>query len=80
MAITAINVLVEVDGKQHIAPIRAEAADLFMGMLGAFQKEGAAGATLVPLHDDVAKHLIATRRALLKRIEAQRAAQKEQSQ
>ena len=80
MAITAINVFIEVDGKQHIAPIRAEAADLFIGMLGAFQKDATKGATLIPLHDDVSKHLIATRRALLKRINAQRAqAQEEQS-
>ncbi|MDH1335849.1 hypothetical protein N5D77_18150 [Comamonas thiooxydans] len=72
MAITAINVFIEVDGKQHIAPIRADAADLFMGMLGAFQKDEKHRATLIPLHDDVSEHLIATRRALLKRIEAQR--------
>ena len=72
MAITAINVFIEVDGKQYIAPIRADAADLFMGMLGAFQKDENQRATLIPLHDDVSKHLIATRRALLKRIEAQK--------
>lgn len=72
MAITAINVFIEVDGKQHIAPIRADAADLFMGMLGAFQKDEKHRATLIPLHEDVSEHLIATRRALLKRIEAQR--------
>ena len=72
MAITAINLFIEVDGKQYIAPIRADAADLFMGMLGAFQKDATKGATLIPLHDDVSEHLIATRRALLKRIEAQK--------
>ena len=43
-----------------------------MGMLGAFQKDEKQRATLIPLHDDVSEHLIATRRALLKRIEAQK--------
>ena len=77
MTITAINVFVEVDGKQHIAFIDGEAASLFIGMLGAFQSGQPKNAKLVPLHDDVAKHLIETRRALLKRIEAKQKATKE---
>lgn len=77
MTITAINVFVEVDGKQHIAFIDGESANLFIGMLGAFQRGQPKNATLVPLHDDVSKHLIATRSALLKRIESQQAKTKE---
>lgn len=72
MTITAINVFVEVDGKQHIAIIDADMAPMFMGMLGAFQKGQQDCATLIPLHDDVAEHLLNLRRALLARIEAQK--------
>lgn len=72
MTITAINVFVEVDGKQHIAIIDADMAPMFMGMLGAFQKGQQDGATLIRLHDDVAEHLLNLRRALLARIEAQK--------
>lgn len=77
MTITAINVFVEVDGNQHIAFIDGESASLFIGMLGAFQRGQPKNATLVPLHDDVSQHLIATRRALLKQIEAKQAKTKE---
>lgn len=77
MNITAINVFVEVDGKQHIAFIDGESANLFIGMLGTFQRGQPKQATIVPLHDDVSKHLIATRRALLKQIKAKQAKTKE---
>lgn len=72
MTVTAINVFVEVDGKQHIAVIDSDMASMFMAMLGTFQKGQQAGATLIPLHDDVAEHLLNLRRALLARIEAQK--------
>lgn len=72
MAVTAINVFVEVDGKQYIAVIDAAMAPMFIGMLGAFQKGQQSAASLIPLHDDVAEHLLNTRRALQARIEAQK--------
>ena len=37
MNVTAINVFIEIDGKQYIAPVTAESAELFIGMLPAFQ-------------------------------------------
>ena len=77
MTITAINVFVEVDGKQHIAFIDGDSAELFIGMLGAFQRGQPRNATLVPLHEDVSNQLIATRRELLKQIEAKQAKTKE---
>lgn len=73
MTITAINVFIEVDGKQHIALIDPQMSSMFIGMLGAFQKGQCDRVTLIPLHDDVAEHLLNTRRALLARIEAQKA-------
>jgi hypothetical protein len=72
VTVTAINVFVEMDGKQHIAVIAGEMAPMFMAMLGAFQKGQHDGASLIPLHDDVAEHLLNLRRALLERIEAQK--------
>ena len=64
MHITAINVFIEADGKQHIALIDPEMSDMFVGMLGAFQKGQRDGVTLVPLQDDAAEHLLNVRRAL----------------
>lgn len=76
MEITAINLFIEVDGEKYIAPIRAEAVDLFIGMLPAFQGEGAKSASLVALPDEVSRHLIAARRELLARFEARRTEKK----
>ena len=69
MNVTAINVFIEIDGKQYIAPVTAESAELFIGMLPAFQSGKQSSTQLVPLHDDIAKHLLAMRRALLDRFQ-----------
>lgn len=73
MAITAINVFVEVDGQQCLAVIDHRMADLFMGMLGAYQAGQPNGARLSKLPDSATEHLLATRRAILEHIERQRA-------
>lgn len=70
MSITAINVFIEMDGKQYIAPIDQEMAGIFMGMLGAYQIDQPSGARLVVLHEDIASHLLQLRRALYERITA----------
>ena len=63
--ITAINVFIEVDGLQCIALIDPEKKDLFMGMLAAFQRGESSTASLSPLPETAASHLIELRRALL---------------
>lgn len=35
--VTAINVFVEIDGKQYLTPVKAEMASIFIGMLSAYQ-------------------------------------------
>lgn len=69
MSITAINVFIEMDGKQFIAPVQEGAADLFLGMLATCQSGNSSSTRLVPLHDDIAKHLLAARRAIVDRIQ-----------
>lgn len=78
MAITAINVFVEVDGQQCLAILDHRMTDLFIGMLGAYQTGQPKEARLSKLPDSATEHLLATRRAILKHI-ARAKAQKEQS-
>lgn len=73
MTITAINVFVEVDGKQCIALIDPVMSDLFMGMLGAYQRGQPNGARLSTLPDSATKHLIATRKAIIDHVERAKA-------
>lgn len=80
MSITAINVFVEVDGKQCIALIDPTMADMFMGMLGAYQRGQPSAANLSVLPDYATEHLFATRQAILDYVETKRAqAQKGQA-
>lgn len=69
MAITAINVFVEVDGKQCIAVINPAMSGLFIGMLGAYQSGQPNVARLSTLPDSATKHLIATRKAIIDHVE-----------
>lgn len=69
----AINVFVEVDGKQCIAMIDPAMASAFMHMLPAFQKGQPEGIRLVALPDEVTEHLLELRRTFLAHIEAAKA-------
>lgn len=71
--VTAINVFIEVDGKQCIAPIYEPMAPMFIGMLGAYQHDQPKDARLIKLPDDVAEHLLNARRALQAHFDAARA-------
>lgn len=64
--ITAINVFIEIDGQQCIAPIKPESANIFMHMLPSFQgnEDPKAGANLSKLPPAAVDHLLATRRAI----------------
>ena len=55
--ITSINVYVEIDGQQCIAIIDPQMAQMFMGMLGAYQPGQPDGARLTRLPDEVSGHL-----------------------
>lgn len=67
MTVTAINVFVEMDGKQHIAILNPQMAQMFLGMLGAYQSGQPDGARLTVLPEDVSQHLLAARQALADR-------------
>lgn len=75
--ITAINVLVEYRGEQHIALIDSSMKDLFIGMLGAYQTGQPKHARLSPLPPEATKHLLSMRQALLDHIESKKPAPKE---
>lgn len=66
MNITAINVFIEVDGKQCIALIDPEMSSIFMGMLPSFQNitDLDKGAKLSLLPQSVIEPLLETRRAI----------------
>lgn len=64
MSITAINVFIEIDGKQCAAFISADMADVFVRMLPAMQTGQPDGATLHTLPDSVIEPLQRTRRAM----------------
>lgn len=68
MNITAINVFVEIDGKQCIAIIDPQMAQMFMGMLGAYQSGQPDGAQLSILPSEVSRHVIAARQAIADRV------------
>ncbi|WP_315127305.1 hypothetical protein [Comamonas antarctica] len=64
MNVTAINVFIEVDGKQTIAFINKDSVEMFIGMLPAFQTDQPKAAKLQVLPEQVALRLQATRQAL----------------
>lgn len=66
MNITAINVFIEVDGKQCIALIDPQMTGIFMGMLPSFQNipELDKGPKLSLLPPSVVEPLLETRRAI----------------
>lgn len=68
MNITAINVFIEVDGKQCIALIDPQMANIFIGMLPSFQgiAELSKGAKLTLLPQSVIDPLLETRAAIAK--------------
>lgn len=68
MQVTAINVFIEVDGKQCVAFIDADKAELFIGLLGAFQKDQPKRAVLTPLSPKTSVRLLETRVSLLESI------------
>lgn len=73
--ITKISVYIEADGKVCLAPISAELAPLFLGMLSAFQEGQPKGATLLVMPGEVAAHVHAAQRALGKELERLQALQ-----
>lgn len=68
--ITAINVFIEVDGKQCIAVIDHQMKDIFLGMLPAYQGRPGPNASinLATLPPAASEHLIECRRAILEHI------------
>ncbi|MCO5339274.1 hypothetical protein [Delftia tsuruhatensis] len=72
MTITAINVFIEMDGKQCIAFINPEMAEVFVGMLPAMQTGQPKHAVLRPLPPSVAEPLQQTRAALYEHLMAAR--------
>lgn len=74
--ITAINVFIEANGKQYIAIIDPPMADMFVAMLGAYQKGEQSGTTLTTLPDSVTEHLLKTRQAIQNYIEQAREARR----
>lgn len=66
MTITAINVFIEIDGKQCIALIDPEMVGMFMGMLPSFQgfTDMSKGAKLTLLPPSAVEPLLETRRAI----------------
>lgn len=67
--VTAINVFIEIDGKHCIALIDPGKAEIFLGMLPAFQHGEKQSAELVTLPDTVTEHLLNTRRAILEHVQ-----------
>ena len=70
MNITGISVYIEVDGRQCFAPIKPECAELFVGMLPAFQALGDGKARMIKLPGSVWKHVRAAGSAMEKAIDA----------
>lgn len=79
MNITAINVFIEVDGKQCIAFINPEMAEVFVGMLPAMQTGQPKHAVLRPLPPSVAAPLEQVRAALYDHLMKPKAAEKGQT-
>ncbi|MDA8455291.1 hypothetical protein M4R22_11010 [Acidovorax sp. GBBC 3334] len=64
MNIEAISVFVKIDGRVVLAPIASDSAQLFMGMLPAFQEGSPERATVYVMPSEVADHVEAAGRAL----------------
>lgn len=62
--ITSISVFIEADGQVCLAPISAELAPLFLGMLPAFQDGQPKAAKMLVMPKEVADHVQAAQRAL----------------
>lgn len=71
--ISGISIYIQVDGQLCLAPITAESATLFVGMLPVFQHGQPKEAQLMRLPEEVAKHVAAAGQALARHIESQRA-------
>lgn len=67
MNITAITVLVEIDGQICLAPINPETAHVFIGMLPVYQPSNGKTAQLIKLPPDITKHVYAIGKALAER-------------
>lgn len=74
MNITAVNVFIEVDGKQCIALIDPKKVELFVGMLPVAQADGHKNALLHNLPPSVVEPLQRTRVALYEYVTARKAA------
>lgn len=72
MNITAINVLIQIDGKEHIALINHEMAEMFVQMLGAFQSSPGNGTSVIPLPTNVVTQIDIMREELFKVFSAAR--------
>jgi hypothetical protein len=68
MNIEAVSVYVKIDGRVVLAPIAQEKAQLFMGMLPAFQEGHPSKATVYVMPKEVADHVEAAGRALNKKL------------
>ena len=64
MNITGISLFIEVDGRQCFAPIKPECAEIFIGMLAAFQDSDGRAARLLQVPDSVWQHVKAAGRAM----------------
>jgi len=64
MNVTAINVFIQVDGRETMAIIGAEQGELFVRALGAFQAAPTNDVTLYNLPPEVEKHVQNARLAL----------------
>ena len=70
MNIAGISVYIEVDGRQCFAPIKPECAELFIGMLPAFQALDSRKARMIEMPESVWKHVRAAGTAMEKAIDA----------
>lgn len=64
MNIEAISLFVKIDGRLVLAPIASDKAQLFMGMLSAFQEGSPEKATVYVMPAEVAEHVEAAGRKL----------------
>lgn len=70
--IEGISVFVQINGEFCLAPIAAESAEIFAGMIAAFQSGASKETRLIRLPADVARHVQAAGRAIGGAIDAAR--------
>ena len=68
-----ISVFVKINGEFCLAPIATESAEIFIGMIAAFQSGTPRETRLIRLPADVAKHVQAAGRAIGSAVDAARA-------